>query len=140
MWSYWLRGALCRPPSNAAGSTVYEMLAAFPITAVALPVMPGIAADSNGVSICQHSRVEALLAAPMAVMFRDSAGTSVALASTKTRECILFILSSDFELVEQRNQNADVFECIMVEGLRRTVDDPGVRDLSRAQAGDTTDE
>lgn len=129
MWSYWLRGALCRPPSNAAGSTVYEMLAAFPITAVALPMMPGIAADSNGVSICQHSRVEALLAAPMAVMFRDSAGTRLALASAKTRECRVCILDSDLKLIEQRNENENVCEYILVEGLRRTVDNPGVRDL-----------
>lgn len=67
------------------GSTVYKMLAVLPITAVALSVMPGIAADLNRVSICQHSRVEALLAALIAVIFRDSACTSLALTSAKMR-------------------------------------------------------
>lgn len=78
MRSYWLNGAVCKPPSKAAGTTVNEALATSPRTAVALPTIPGVADDWNGLSSCQHSMVDALFLAPVTVMFKRSACDALA--------------------------------------------------------------
>ena len=49
------------------------MFETLPRTTDALPMIPGMVATENGVSICQHSMVDAPLEAPMAVMFKFSA-------------------------------------------------------------------
>lgn len=67
---------MCNPASNSAGSTLYEMVLVFPSESCALPAVPCCVEMANGVSISQHSSVDALLAAPRAVMFRCNARTA----------------------------------------------------------------
>lgn len=67
---------MCNPASNSAGSTLYEMVLVFPSESCALPAVPCCVEMANGVSISQHSSVDALLAAPRAVIFRCSARTA----------------------------------------------------------------
>lgn len=91
MRSYWLNGAVCKPPSKAAGTTVNETLATSPKTAVALPAMPGVADDWNGLSSCQHSMVDALCLAPVTVIFKRSACDALAPRPRMSVICILMV-------------------------------------------------
>lgn len=92
MQTYWLKGAVCRPPSKAAGITVSETLATSPNSAVALPRIPGVAEDANGLSNCQHSMVDALFAAPVTVMFKRIACAALAPRPRISSICILMVL------------------------------------------------
>lgn len=94
--TYWFAGALCTPASNCAGSTLYDIVLVFPSCNCALPAVPCCVEIVKGVSICQHSSVEALLAAPSAVIFSCRAaadGSSTASSTTVERSrvnvCIL---------------------------------------------------
>lgn len=92
--SYWLKGAVCKPPSKAAGTTVNETFPTSPNIAVALPRMPGVFEDANGLSNCQHSIVAALFAAPVAVMFKRRVCTALAPRPRMSSICILMGLCS----------------------------------------------
>lgn len=93
MRSYWLNGAVCKPPSKAAGTTVNETLATSPRTVVALPAIPGVADDWNGLSSCQHSMVDALFLAPVTVMFKRSACDALAPRPRMSVICIFIVTS-----------------------------------------------
>lgn len=69
------------------------IFAASPSKADALPMVPGIVDAEKGVSICQHSRVEAPLEAPMIVMLSLSAASAEVKRATLDSNCDVCMLS-----------------------------------------------
>lgn len=76
MKTYCGAGALCKPPSNCAGNKVIELeFPAAPMLSDCTPWVPGVWLTVNPGVRAQHSMVDWLLAAEIAVMFNvDDAG------------------------------------------------------------------
>lgn len=76
-------GALCSPPSNLAGSTEYVADVRFPSCWIAVPLVPAWDDTLNAGCSCQHSRMETLFAAEMAVRFNEDGGAAVTVETKK---------------------------------------------------------
>lgn len=81
--AYCTAGALCSPPSNLAGSTEYVADVRFPSCWIAEPLVPACDDTLNAGCSCQHSRMETLFAAEMAVRFNEEGGAA---ATVETRK------------------------------------------------------
>jgi hypothetical protein len=79
--SYCAAGALWAPPLNRGGRTVYVTFAASPRNKLSAPDVPGVE-DVCMPGNCQHSSVDAPLAAEIAVRFNAGVVTSVSCACT----------------------------------------------------------
>ncbi len=56
--TYWLKGALCNPPSNLGGKIATEALETGPRACKAAPCMPGWVEIFMGVQSSQHSIID----------------------------------------------------------------------------------